>query len=246
VVRPRILLCPQFTEIEWVIAPEIEHWAEVATFDAPGVGGQPMPVEDVRELTREVIADRGLQEIDERGWERFFVAGDALGTATAVRLACRRPDAVLGVALGHASLSYDTKGERAPVNGEIHAAMGQLLRNDYESFVRYGITQMTQGTFDEDVAQRMVERFPAMEIAAAVWDAMDDLDEPIGEMLRDLDKPLLLAKHEGCIAHSGEGFEDAASAFPEARTVVCERGPSADPAFSAALREFCEHELTSG
>jgi pimeloyl-ACP methyl ester carboxylesterase len=246
VARPRILLCPQFTEIEWVIAPELEQWAEVATFDAPGVGGQPMPGGDVRELTREVIADRGLEDIDERGWDSFFVAGDALGTATAVRLARRRPDAVLGIALGHASLSYDTEGERAPVNGEIHAAMGQLLRNDYDSFVRYGITQMTQGTFDEDLAQRMVERLPPMEIAAAVWDAMDDLDEPIGEMLRDLDKPLLFAKHDSCIAHSGEGFDDAVSAFPEAQTVVCERGPSTDPAFAAALRDFCEGVLEAG
>lgn len=237
--RPRILLCPQFTEVEWVIAPELEQWAEVATFDSPGVGGQPMPGGDIRKLTREVIADRGLEEVDSRGWTRFFVAGDALGTATAVRLARRRPDAVLGIALGHASLNYASGGDRPAVNGEVHAAMGQLLRNDYESFVRYGITQMTQGSFDEEVAQRMVERLPPMEIAAAVWDAINELDEPIGEMLLELDKPLLLAKHDGCIAHTPEGFEDAAAAFPEAQTVVCSRGPSSDPAFADAIRQFC-------
>ena len=241
--RPRLLLVPQFTEVEWVIAPELEQWAEVATYDAPGVGGQQMPGGDIRQLTREVIADRGLEEVDGRGWLDFFVAGDSLGTATAVRLARRRPDAVLGLALGHASLSYGTEGERAPINGEVHAAMGQLLRNDYESFVRYGITQMTQGSYDEEVAQRMIERFPPMEIAAAVWDAMHDLDEPLEQMLRELDKPLLLGKHEECIVHNPEGFEDAAAAFPGAETVVCKRGPSSDPAFVEALQGFCQSVL---
>jgi len=72
VARPRILLCPQFTEVEWVIAPELEQWAEVATFDSPGVGGQPMPGGDIRKLTREVIADRGLEEVDSRGWNAIL------------------------------------------------------------------------------------------------------------------------------------------------------------------------------
>jgi pimeloyl-ACP methyl ester carboxylesterase len=241
--RPRILLCPQFTELEWVIAPQVGEWAGVAPFDSPGVGGQPMPGGDIRELTREVIATRGLEVIDERGWTQFFVVGDALGTATAVRLARRRPEAVLGIVLGHASLNYEPGGDRPAINAEVHAAMGQLLRSDYESFVRYGITQMTQGTFDEEVAQRMVERLPPMEIAAAVWDAINDLDEPMGEMLRKLDKPLLIAKHEGCIAHTPEGFEDAVAAFPEARSLVCERGPSSDPRFADEMRRFCEQVL---
>jgi pimeloyl-ACP methyl ester carboxylesterase len=245
VTRPRILLCPQFTEVEWVIAPELEDWAEVATFDAPGVGDEPMPGGDIRKLTREVIVDRGLEEVDERGWDWFFVAGDALGTATAVRLARRRPESIVGLALGHASLSYETEGERAAINGEVQAAMGQLLRNDYESFVRYGITQMTQGTFDEEVAQRMIDRFPAMDIAAAVWDAIHELDEPVGEMLRELDKPLLLAEHDRCIVHTAEGFQDAVKAFPQARAVTCELGPSTDPAFVAALKDFCDDVLAA-
>jgi hypothetical protein len=238
--RPRILLVPQFTEVEWVIAPQLSQWGEVATYDSPGVGDEPMPEGDVTKLTREVIAERGIEEIDRRGWESYFIAGDSLGVATAVRVARRRPDSALGLALGHASLSYDTEGERAPINGEVHAAMGQLLRNDYESFVRYGITQMTQGTYDEDVADRMIERFPSMEIASAVWESMHGLKEPVGEMLHELDKPLLLAEHDGCIVHSHEGFVDVVAAFPQARSLSTPRGPSASPEFAAALREFCE------
>ena len=35
--RPRVLLVPTLTEVEWKIRPLIEEWAEVASFDAPGV-----------------------------------------------------------------------------------------------------------------------------------------------------------------------------------------------------------------
>jgi hypothetical protein len=39
--RPRLLLVPSFTELEGGILPLLEEWAEVATFDMPGVGEQP-------------------------------------------------------------------------------------------------------------------------------------------------------------------------------------------------------------
>ena len=39
--RPRVLLVPTLTEVEWKIRPLIEEWAEVASFDAPGVGDEP-------------------------------------------------------------------------------------------------------------------------------------------------------------------------------------------------------------
>ena len=39
--RPQLLLIPGYSELEWVVQPELEEWAEVAVFDAPGVGGEP-------------------------------------------------------------------------------------------------------------------------------------------------------------------------------------------------------------
>src|SRR6186997_873767 len=143
--RPRILLCPQFTEVEWAVAPQLAEWAEVATFDAPGVGDEPLPGDGRAPLDREFVVQRALQEIERLDWDSYFVVGDAWGTATAVRVAMARPEPVLGLALGHASLTYETDGERPAVNGELAAAMTQLLRTDYDSFVRYGITQFTQG-----------------------------------------------------------------------------------------------------
>lgn len=240
--QPRILLCPQFTEVEWAIAPQLSEWAEVATFDAPGVGDEPMPGGDLTQLDRGLVVERALKELDQLGWDSYFVVGDAWGTSTAVHVALARPAPVLGLALGHASLDYETEGERPAVNGELVAAMTQLLRTDHDSFVRYGLTQFTQGGFDEELATRMVERFPT-DVAAAVWEMHVESAQPIGELLGDLDKPLLLAKHDGCLVFTAEGYEDAVDAFPAAHTASVQKASSASEEFAAALRTFCEDVL---
>jgi pimeloyl-ACP methyl ester carboxylesterase len=240
VPRPRLLLCPQFTEVEWAIAPQLSEWAEVATFDAPGVGDEPMPGGDPADFHRELVVQRGLQEVDRQGWDSYFVVGDAWGTATAARVALARPEPVLGLALGHASLSYEQEGRRPAVNKEVVAAMTQLLRSDYDSFVRYGMTQFTQGGFDEETSERIVARFPPMEIASKVWGMNIDRPEAIGELLGQLDVPMLLAKHDGCLVFTAEGYEDAVRALPEAHRTSVGRSPSASDEFAAALRDFCE------
>jgi hypothetical protein len=38
--RLRILLVPHFSELDLRIKPLLEEWAQVASFDAPGVGGR--------------------------------------------------------------------------------------------------------------------------------------------------------------------------------------------------------------
>jgi pimeloyl-ACP methyl ester carboxylesterase len=242
--RPRILLCPQFTEVEWGIAPQLSEWAEVATFDAPGVGDEPLPEGvEVGQLTREHVVQRGLAEVENRGWDSYFVVGDAWGTATAARLAIAEPEPVLGLALGHAAINYESHGERPAVNGEVAAAMGQLLRTDYDSFVRFGITQFTQGGFDEDLAARMIERFPASDVTGDVWDMHTATHEPIGEMLAELRKPLLLAMHDGCLVFTSEGYDDLVMRFPDAQKVTIQKPGSASEEFADALRNFCEGVL---
>jgi pimeloyl-ACP methyl ester carboxylesterase len=240
VPRPRILLCPQFTEVEWTIAPQLAEWAEVATFDAPGVGDEPMPAGDPKDFDRELVVERALRELDELRWDSYFVVGDAWGTATAARVAAARTEPVLGLALGHATLGYEAEGARPAVNKEVTAAMTQLLRSDYDSFVRYGMTQFTQGGFDEETSKRIVARFPPMEIASQVWEANTKRPEPMAELLSQLQVPILLVKHEGCLVFTDEGYEDAVRALPEARRTSVGSAPSASDEFAAALRDFCE------
>jgi pimeloyl-ACP methyl ester carboxylesterase len=242
VPRPRLLLCPQFTEVEWAIAPQLSEWADVATFDAPGVGDEPVP-EDLGSIDRELVVRRGLQEVEGLGWDSYFVVGDAWGNLTAARVAAANPEPVLGIALGHASLTYDAKGSRPAVNGEVVAAMTQLMSTDHDSFVRYGLTQFTQGGFDEELSSRMVERFPPMEVTARLWEMLVGPPQPVGELLRELAKPMLLGKHDGCLVFTADGYEDLIAAFPDAHTVSVQKASAASDEFAAALREFCEQEL---
>ena len=242
--RPRLLLCPQFTEVEWAIAPQLAEWAEVATFDIPGVGGEALP-DDRSGGIREMVVRRGVEEADRRGWDSFFVVGDAWGTASAARLAAAEPARVLGIALGHASVDYGAEGERPAVNGEVVAAMTQLMRSDYDSFIRYGFTQFTQGGFDEDTAGRMVDRFPPVDLATDYWEMLISHPEPIADLLAQLEVPMLLAKHEGCLVFTPEGYEDLVAALPEATTVTVERTSSASEEFAEALRDFCEAQQGS-
>jgi pimeloyl-ACP methyl ester carboxylesterase len=233
--QPRLLLVPEFTELQWTIRSQLEDWAEVASYDPPGVGDEP----GTENFDRNAIVQRGLEELDRRGWERYFIAGDAYGIASAVLLGLARPDAAAGLALGHTSLSYRREGERAPINGEVWAAMTELIDKDHEAFLRHGIAQATGGSVDAEQAERMIERFPR-ELIGPGWEMMSRDDVQIGELLARIDCPLLFAKHDGCLGSSDEGFDDAVAAFPRAKTTSVTDAPQTSPAFAEALREFCE------
>jgi pimeloyl-ACP methyl ester carboxylesterase len=232
--RPRILLVPSITELEWLIKPQLQEWAEVASFDAPGVGAEPRP----ETFDREAIIRRALAELERRGWDACFIAGDSWGNATAVRAANRWDGKVMGIALGHARLSDGTDGEQPPVNRVVWDAMGKLLQSDYSAFVRYGLTQLTQGSIGDELAERMLERIP-MDIAHAAFESILSDEGGIEGSLRELDAPLLLAKHEGCLSATEEGFEDAVAAFPQARSVSVPEAPTVSAYFANALRSFC-------
>jgi hypothetical protein len=147
---------------------------------------------------------------------------------------------VLGLAIGHASLSHGTEGARAPMRAGIWGAMAQLIRQGGDVFARYGIAQMTRGGVSEEVAQEIIDRFPDVELASAAVEALGREPEPIGEDLAALDLPLLFAKHEGCLGRTDEGFEDIVAAFPDAATVICPETCTSSPAYADAVRKFSE------
>jgi hypothetical protein len=249
VSRPRLLLVSSFTELEWGIRPSLEEWAEVASFDMPGIGGEPIPPGfDIDQASsaellsrwRDAAAERGLAEADRHGWERFVVVTDSHGSPAAVALAKKRPAAILGMAIGHASLSHGHEGDRAPMRAGIWDAMAQLISQGSEAFVRYGIAQMTRGRVSEETADKMLERFPDTELASVTIEALAQEPEPIGDDLSALDLPLLLAKHEGCLGRTDEGFEDIVGAFPDAQTVICAETCTSSPEFAEALQEFSQ------
>ena len=239
IARPRLLLVPEFTEVGWTIKPALEEWADVASYDPPGVGSEPAPREGSTAIAPQLVAERGLVEVDRRGWERFVLVADSWALAVAALIARARPHALAGVALGHACLSFRRGGERPPKSSAVWEALTQLLRQDHEAFIRHGIAQATGGSIDQDLAQRMLDRFPD-DLVVSAWEALTAEDQDFGDVLLGLDCPMLLAKHQGCLVSTDEGFEDAVAALPTARTVSSTVSPQSSPEFTEALRSFCQ------
>jgi pimeloyl-ACP methyl ester carboxylesterase len=246
VTRPRILLVPSLTELEWPIRPLIEEWAEVASFDAPGVGDEPPEEGHLLEAS----ARRGLVELDRRGWDRCVIVGDEYGAGVAARMAAERPEAAQALVLGHACLHYRRAGERPSLSPRIADLLLRLGDLDFRAFARQMFMgwdprsgAMGEPARYDDVADRYLERVtPAA--ARAYFAAIlseQSLEEPsLDEKLRGLDVPLLLVQHEDCLLFTPEGFEDAAAALPRAKTAATHVKPSVSPEFAEILREFCE------
>ena len=153
--KTRLLLLPGYCGLEWVIRPQLEEWAEVAVFDAPGVGEEAAP--DVYDTS--AVAERAAAEVDRRGWQRFVVAADEFAIAAALKFAAGRPEAVQGLALGHACLSFSPDADPPAVNGEVRSAFRQVAELDDRTFMRH-LTQITQGFYGEGLADQMLERIP--------------------------------------------------------------------------------------
>jgi pimeloyl-ACP methyl ester carboxylesterase len=234
--RPHVLLVPDLTELEWGIKPELEEWAEVASFDCPGVGTEP-PAAD---FGLEAIVQRALLELDRLGWDRYVLVGDGYSNAAVAEVASQRQTAVRGVALGHACLSLKSRGDRPARTPEMFPVLLQLARTDYAAFTR-ALTQITTGSFDEERADRLTERVPR-EIAVRYLESAEAMFEDVDlePSLRQTGSPLMLVEHRGCIQWTKEGFEDALAAFPNADVARVDDKPSVSPEFAAALQSFCE------
>jgi pimeloyl-ACP methyl ester carboxylesterase len=238
--RPRLLLIPWITQLEWRITPLLEDWADVAAYDCPGVGDEPGDPSDAG-----AIIARGVAELDRRGGDRWVIVSDEFANAIAVHIARERPDAVAAMALGHACLSYERGGDDAPVRAELMAGFDKLLDTDYRSWVR-AYTQITQGAYDDTTMQGFLERVPpgVCQRHSGVVDALNE-DIDIGAELRRLDVPLLFAQHRECLVFTPAGYDEARAAFPGAETVTTEEKPNCSPAFAHALRSFVEQRVSA-
>lgn len=236
--RPRLLLVPGISELEWQIKPELEEWADVAAYDPPGVGQSP------GEWSIEASVDRGLNEVDERGWDDYVLVADGWGSWYGVGVLQARPAALRGFALGHAALSARMTGERAPLHGAVWDALSNLIGQGREQFARFAIAQFTRDGYDEELAAKMLARIP-MPTLEAMLEAGRKVEYDLEPLLRPLDLPLLFAQHKDCLLFSDEGYADAVAAFPEARTCSMEKVCAVSPIFANELRRFCEEIYAS-
>jgi pimeloyl-ACP methyl ester carboxylesterase len=241
-LRPQILLVPSWSEVQWAIRPELERWADVASYDPPGVGDEP-PAEG---SLPEAIVARGVAEIERRDWTRCTVVGDDLGAVFATVIATAQRPRVAGLALGHACLQHRPEGERPTMNPEVAEVSRRLVQLDFRSFIRQDVAVWdSRPGFSIDSADELVEaiasRVPANfgeRLVGELETAISSGGGSLEPFLRELDLPLLFCHHEGCIIFTQHGFEDIVAAFPTAATVSTHESPCLSPDFAAALREF--------
>jgi hypothetical protein len=241
--RPRLLLIPNLTEIEWVNRASLEEWADVASYDAPGVGDEP-PVDD---FGSQAIGRRGIEEMDRRGWQSCVVVADEFGVAAAVHIAATAPERLQALALGHARLSNAVDGPGAPINREVHSACRSLIQNDLGSFIRQ-MFKMTggermQGGYGEEIVEAYRRRVPR-ELLLPFWDERPHEGDHIGDVLSRLDAPVFLAHHKGCLLFTDEGFKDVVAAQPDAHAASFDEKPSTSAEFAGALQSFCAEAVT--
>jgi hypothetical protein len=242
--RPRLLLVPQLTELEWVIKPLLEEWADVASYDAPGVGDEP----GAHQFDSRAVARRGLEELDRRGWESCVVVADEFGVAGATHLLALAPHAVQAMAIGHARLSNALDGEQAALNREVYAGVGTLMRADTRTFVRqlFMLTggETMEGGYKDTMVDAYLERVP-VELMVPFWDSRPQEGDHIGEQLQGATVPMLLVQHKGCLLYTDEGFEAAVEALPHAQSVRLSDKPSTSPEFAGVLETFCREHVAA-
>jgi pimeloyl-ACP methyl ester carboxylesterase len=240
--RPQLLLVPSWSEVQWAIKPRLEEWADVASYDPPGVGAEP-PAEG---SLPEAIVARGAAEIERRDWTDCIVVGDDFGCVFASLIAAAQRPRVVGLALGHACLSHRLSGDRPTMNPEIAEMGRRLLAIDFRSFIRQdvGIWDSRPG-YSVDSADELVDQLVDRVPREYGLRLMDELEAGISEeggslepFLRELDLPLLLAQHADCVVFTPYGFEDFVTAFPGAATVASHESPCLSADFAEALREF--------
>jgi len=229
------MLIPQLSELEWAIKPRLEEWAEVASYDPPGVGGEPQTA--TNDLP--AFVENGLRHFDELGWSDCFFVADGWGSPLAVHMAVQRREAVRGLAIGHAAVSYSHDGDRPAVNGSVVDVMRGLVRSGKRGLFVNALSQFTAGSYGPQLAEAISDRIPPEGVPGLAWFLDEERPPPITDLLRELDVPLLFVKHEGCLQWTPEGFEDATVAFPDAQVITVTDAPPVSEEFAAAIQRFC-------
>ena len=232
--RPRLLLVPSISELEWGrILPLLEEWAEVATYDIPGLSR----TGPSQRLDAGFSVAGGVKELEDRGWSEAIIVGDQFGSALAVLVAEAWDGDVRGLALGHACLTYTREGPRPAISAiaaDFQLQLTRLGRVQADQMFLQGV-EMTYG---EEVAAGMRARLSPSFTQQYAQLLHDNQEIDLEPRLRELGVPLFFAQHKECGLWMPEGFEDAIAAFPDARTLVTEEIHGSWPEFAAELREF--------
>ena len=227
--RPRIVLLPTSSPLEWPILPLIEEWADVAVVRGAWIEDGQTP----RDVTR---------EMDVRGWDRATVVSDEWAIVKTVELADARPDVFERVAIGHACVEISTQGEQPSLSPEVVDGYQRLMKTNYQMFAR-ALTQTTRGDYDDELVKRFMEDSNHEDVLTMFKRIRALEGQSFEPALRKLDVPMLIVRHSECLLWTPESFDAAKSAFPDAQTAVTREKCSTSPDFVEVLRDFCLQPL---
>ena len=224
--RQRVLLVPSFSRFEWPTLPLIEEWADVALVDSAWTedGG---------------AVRQAVEEAEARDWKNAVVVCDEWAIWKAIEIADLRPDLVQAFAYGHACTRLAWHGPRPTLNPEVVETYTTLLRTDFRMYAR-ALTQTTRGDYDDAQVDAFLSETTHEEVVAVFERVEGREGESFASTMRALSVPLMFGHHTECLLWTEDGFEEAKSEFPDAKTIAVSTKPSASPEFAAGLRAFCE------
>ncbi len=201
--RPRLLLVPSISELEWDrIRQPLEAWADVASYDLPGLGADA----PAASLNLEATIQRGVLELERRGWNDAIIVGDQFGSGLAVLVARAWRGTVRGLALGHACLTFSRDGPRPAISAAVADFQLQIAQLGVRAAAEQMFVQGLEATYGTEVAAGIRERLSpnfTREFTELLLAHQDIELEPV---LRELSVPLLLAEHRDCPLWTAEGF----------------------------------------
>ena len=229
--RPHLLYVPLSAAREGAPVTALADWADVASFDAPGVGtNQGLELRGVAG-----VVDAARARLDELGWDTCGIVCDSHAQAAAIELALAEPDRVKGIFIGHAAARYTVSGPRPALNPGVRDVAQKLLDTNYRAFAR-AVTQMTRGLSDEALVDAWIAEVPHPVARDIFGDLMQNEPELVSR-LAGSDLAIVLGKHRDCVIWAPEAFADACDAVPDATAVSCGSCyATQDPAFLAAVR----------
>jgi hypothetical protein len=231
VSKPRLLYVPVSAGREADAVAALADWADVASFDAPGVGAN-------RDLELRGVAgvvDAGRARLDELGWDACGIVCDSHAQAAGIGLALAEPERVTGIFIGHAASRYTVRGPRPALNPSVRDVAQRLLETDYRAFAR-AVTQMTRGLLDEAQVDAWVAEVPHP-VARDIFAELMQEEPELVSRLAGSDLAIVLGRHKDCVIWAPEAFADACADVPDATTVSCASCyATQDPAFLEAVR----------